>query len=377
MKETATVQHLAVYIHIPFCLRKCAYCDFLSFKGKRETIASYIQSLCREIELYHPLLSQKMVRTIYFGGGTPSLLPSTTLRKLLRAISPLAREVTLEANPGTVSQVQLERLRKSGFNRLSLGIQSFLDRELRLLGRIHKAEEGEEAIRNGRRAGFDNINCDLIFGLPGQSLEDFLFSLERLLFYRPEHISLYSLSLSQSTPLGAMVKSGKITLPSEDETAEMYARATSLLKENGYEHYEISNFARPGKCSLHNQSYWHGQDYLGLGLGAVSFLNGTRSQNVRNLGLYFAHIERKERPIARTLTKKGAKALKEEVILHLRTSEGFQESILAQKYRRVFPAFKKRLLSLKDCGLLQENMGHWWLPEKHFFVSNEVFLRLL
>ncbi len=368
---------LAVYVHIPFCLSKCAYCDFLSFQGDRTTIASYLQCLLGEIELYRPLMNSREAKTIYFGGGTPSLLPSRDLGTLLRSLPPHALEITLEANPGTVSQSKLEDLRGYGFNRLSLGIQSFLDRELELLGRIHNSQTGERALKMGRGAGFENINCDLIFGIPGQRSGDFLISLERLLSHRPEHISLYCLSLSKKTRLGMMIQAGIISPQPEDETAEIYEKASRLLQEEGYEHYEISNFARPGKRSQHNQCYWHGQDYLGLGLGAVSFLDGLRVQNLRNLSRYLKRMERKELPVARTLKKKGLKALEEEAILHLRTSEGFQESELVRKYRRSFPVFKKRLCSLQESGLLKKEGERWRLPEEYFLISNEVFLRLL
>lgn len=372
---------LSVYLHIPFCLKKCQYCDFASFTPRGNQMEEYLEALKNEIELYRPLLSQREIKTVYFGGGTPSLLPSKKLISLLNLILPRGNEgeveVTLEANPGTTNLENLQELKEGGFNRISIGIQSFKDEELSFLGRVHSSQEGEEAFRNVRKAGFKNINLDLIYGIPGQSLGDFLYSLNRAISLNPEHISLYCLSIERGTPLHLRVKSGEIRPLRDDQVAMMYHASRRLLSANGYEHYEISNFAKPGFRSRHNMVYWTYGEYLGLGLKAVSFYEGIRRGNLGKFEQYISALKNGEEPISYRTGKKGIAALREEAILKLRTSDGFSEEELRKKYPRAYHIFQRKLLSLKESGLLEENKGQWRIKEKHFFVSLEIMSRLL
>lgn len=375
---------LAVYLHLPFCAQKCTYCDFLSFPGSPEVVRQYLTALAQEVELVRPLLESRGVATVYFGGGTPSLLPAETLAELLHCILPNpgdSVEVTLEANPGTVSLNSLSSLRRSGFNRLSFGVQSLRSGELKLLGRIHSATQAKEAVRQARQAGFSNLSLDFLFGLPGQSRGDLVLTLMEALSLEPSHLSLYALTLEKGTPLARAVADGRLSLPSDDEVADAYQAAVELLEGDGFERYEISNFAKgepPSPFrSRHNQVYWHYGEYLGLGLGAVSFLEGFRRRNTNSLEEYAGRLERGEAPTASQMGKRGMAALREEVILHLRTSDGFAEADLTARYPKAFPRFREQLERLDQEGLIWQDDGRWRLPPALFFVSNQVFLRLL
>ncbi|MCR4432458.1 MAG: radical SAM family heme chaperone HemW [Caldiserica bacterium] len=372
---------LSVYVHIPFCLRKCAYCDFPSFTAPETLVEEYLKALKIEIEIYRPFLSERKIETVYFGGGTPSLLKPEKLLSLLDLILSGKPgddlEVTLEANPGTVNLRELKALKEGGFNRISIGAQSFQDSELALLGRIHNSAQAREAFEAARKSGFENINLDLIFGLPGQSLGDFLYSLNQAVSLAPEHLSLYCLSIEKGTPLFLKVKSGELHSLGDDLVASMYHSACRILAGNRYEHYEISNFAQPGYRSRHNMVYWTYGDYLGFGLKAVSFHDGIRRGNLGKVDQYIASLKEGKAPIAYRTGKRGVAALREEAILRLRTSDGFLEEELRQKYPRAFPAFQKKLLALKESGLLEESKGRWRIRERYFFVSLEIMARLM
>jgi len=372
---------LSVYVHIPFCLKKCAYCNFTSMEASNTLIQEYLEALKREIGLYHHFLEEREIQTVYFGGGTPSLLPAEELLSLLYLILPRKREenleITLEANPGTIDLTGLRILKEGGFNRISIGVQSLKDSELALLGRIHNSFQAEKAFQLARSAGFKNINLDLIFGLPGQSLGDFLFSLNRVVALAPEHLSLYCLSLEKGTPLFKKVKSGALEPPQDDLMASIYCSACRILRANHYEHYEISNFALPGYRSRHNLVYWNYGEYIGFGLKAVSFHDGIRRGNLGKIEEYIAFLQEGRAPIAYRSGKRGIAALREEAILRLRTSDGFLEDELRKKYPRAFNAFQKKLLALKEKGLLEEKEGRWRIRERHFFVSLEIMSRLM
>lgn len=371
---------LAVYVHFPFCLKKCRYCDFLSFPASAETISSYLFSLKKEISLNRGLIEERGVKTVYFGGGTPSILPAESLIDILEEILPegvKGQEVTIEVNPLTIDIEKGKKLKEAGFSRISLGVQSFKDEDLQILGRIHNAQQAQEAIKVAKSAGFENINLDLIFGLPGQRVGDFLLNLIKALSFNIQHISLYALTLEKNTPLYRMVQERTVYLPTDDEVRDMYDGASGLLSSSGFEHYEISNFCLPGFRSQHNQVYWHSGDYLGLGLGATSFIDSIRRKNLAKMELYQKKLEGGDKPISGQVGKKGINALREEVILHLRTSDGFREEDMLNKYPRFYPPFREKLKKLEEEGFLNFEGGRWSLKESYFFVSNEIFLRLL
>ena len=304
-----TMDAIGLYVHIPFCRAKCAYCDFNSYAGLEHLFAPYVRALAREIELAgrrHPLQAQ----TIYLGGGTPTVLPLDLLGEVLAACRrafqvPEGAEVTVEANPGTVDGDYLAGLLSLGINRLSLGVQSFDEGELRLLGRIHTAREAVEACHLAREVGFDNLNLDLIYGIPRQTLAGWRETLRQALDLHPDHLSLYALTLEEHTPLAQRIARGEVPAPDDDLAAEMYVLAEETLAEAGYVHYEISNWARPGRQCRHNLTYWRNQPYLGFGAGAHSYFRGVRWWNVSSPEEYIARLMQGPEPAVMEAGERG------------------------------------------------------------------------
>lgn len=283
---------LELYIHIPFCIKKCNYCDFLSFPSNEEKREEYVQSLINEIEQTSKLLDKNayVVRSIFIGGGTPSLLSGEQMECIMQEVRKGfaikdGAEITMEANPGTLTERNLAFYKRAGINRLSMGLQSADDSCLHLLGRIHTWEEFLKSYELARKAGFENINIDLMSGLPGQTIEIYKKTLEKVMALQPEHISAYSLILEKGTLFGESKEIQK-RIPDEETDREMYQLTKELLAENGYERYEISNYARRGRECIHNLGYWSGIPYLGFGLGASSYFEGTRFSNEKNLEKY-------------------------------------------------------------------------------------------
>lgn len=278
---------LSLYVHIPFCETKCHYCDFNTYAGIEALIPGYLGALETEIRFWGERLDRPAVSTVFFGGGTPSYVPIEGIEAICRAIFEAFdvntdAEVTLESNPGDYSKRELGRYLEAGINRLSIGVQSLDDGLLKSLSRRHNAETAVDAYRSARDAGFDNINLDLMFGLSGQTAEQWHSTLERTVELRPEHLSLYALTLEPETPLEAMVRGGQIEEPDPDLAAEMYLYAESVLGAAGFGHYEISNWALPGRESRHNLAYWLNVPYLGVGPGAHSYLPGRRFAALRS-----------------------------------------------------------------------------------------------
>ncbi|MGH2726197.1 MAG: radical SAM family heme chaperone HemW, partial [Actinomycetota bacterium] len=277
IEPRAEVAHLApafgIYVHIPYCISRCPYCDFNTYVGIEDTAPAYVDALLREADAWSARASGRTAGSIFVGGGTPSLLDPPLMRALLDglrrafAVEPDA-EVTIEANPETVDVSRLRAFRDAGVNRISFGAQSFRPHVLATLGRAHTAGRTVAAVREARAAGFDNLNLDLIYGTPGETLDDWRISLERAVALEPEHLSAYALTIEEGTAFGADVASGRMPGPDEDDQAEKYERALDLLSEAGYEHYEISNWARPGFACRHNLVYWTQGEYAGLGAGA-------------------------------------------------------------------------------------------------------------
>ena len=289
----------SVYIHVPFCVQKCAYCDFYSLAGMGDSMAGYVDALCREIRMQAARFGEIRAETVYIGGGTPSLLEGKDISRILSVLrecmelSPTC-EITMEGNPGTLREAALEEYRKAGVNRFSLGVQSFSDCLLRTLGRIHTAAQAAEAVRMLRRAGFSNVNLDIMYGLPGQTESSFLETVGAALTMSPEHLSCYSLIPEEGTEMGRRVFSGEVQLPQEEVLLRMEEEMRGLLKQNGYERYEISNYALPGKECRHNLVYWECEPYLGLGPGAHSDFGGRRFSHPANLRGWMQAINKKE-----------------------------------------------------------------------------------
>ncbi len=321
-------KNLALYIHIPFCVRKCFYCDFLSAPAGEETRESYVQALLSEIKGRSGEHGERLVTSVFFGGGTPSLLTETQMKRLLGAVSGsffLARdaEVTVEVNPGTVTPEKLMSSREAGVSRLSIGLQSADNRELGAIGRIHTWEQFLEAYQWARHAGFSNINVDLMSTLPGQTTESYCNTLRRVLALtpRPEHISAYSLILEEGTALYDRYQAGLIGLPDEDEDRQMYQETKRILEAEGYRRYEMSNYAMKGFECLHNCGYWQRRDYLGLGLGASSMIGNVRFKNGEDLERYLREpLACRQEEQRLTVTEQ----MEEYMFLGLRLTEGVE-----------------------------------------------------
>lgn len=350
---------LGIYVHIPFCIQKCLYCDFLSAPSDETTRESYVNALLAEIDAQAPLYKSFQVHTVFFGGGTPSLLmPEQTaaiLERLYQRFSFLPEkemEITLEANPGTLTEEKLRAWRKAGVNRLSIGLQSAHDEELKSLGRIHTWKEFLWGYEAARRAGFSNLNIDLMSALPGQSVESWMDTLENVVELRPEHISAYSLIIEEGTPFydwygpqdAASEKrqmEKRKPLPSEEEDRLMYERTGEYLAKGGYGRYEISNYALPGFACRHNLAYWERTDYAGFGLGAASLRENVRWSNTAELAEYLAHAGQtgEETRIKKEMTRLSIQDQMEEfMFLGLRKTEGVSASTFERLYGKPLEA---------------------------------------
>jgi oxygen-independent coproporphyrinogen III oxidase len=288
-----------VYIHFPYCRKRCPYCDFATHARERIPHEEYAEALLRELSVRAPLFAGRRAVSIYFGGGTPGLWKAECVARVLAAVKAAFdaqpdAEITLEANPGELPLEQLEALRQAGISRLSLGVQSLQPRHLVTLGRLHGAEEPREAVANARRAGFDNLSLDLMFGLMGQTVDELDRDLDGLLALEPEHLSIYNLTVEERTPFGAMRREGTLVLPDSGVCADMFEQVRQRMESAGYQHYEVSNYARPGRRAVHNTLYWNGGEYLGLGSSAHSYRRdqgaGERFATVRSVDDWFAQV---------------------------------------------------------------------------------------
>lgn len=361
---------LELYLHIPFCIRKCAYCDFLSAPAGAETRKQYVERLLEEIRQTEYLSKEYEAATAFFGGGTPSILDGGQILAVLELLKSQFRfredaEITIEANPGTVDREKLFQYRQAGINRISFGLQSSDDRELKLLGRIHTWEQFLESFRLAREAGFENINVDLMSALPGQSAESYRNTLKRVLALEPEHISAYSLILEEGTPFYETYKAHPELLPTEDEERQMYYDTKEILNAHGYERYEISNYAKPGYACRHNLGYWERADYKGYGLGAASLLGNVRFTNQADLQEYLTgNFKGSEERLT-------GQAIREEYFfLGLRKTEGVVPGIYREHY-------EKLMEKLQMQQLLAEKNGKIYLTEKGIDVSNYVLAQFL
>lgn len=380
------MQSLGLYVHIPFCERKCPYCDFNTYAGLRNLYAPLARALAQEITRAGKALGHPPARTIFIGGGTPTVLPVTLLAGITDAIrrafivAPDA-EITSEANPGTVDRARFAGLRALGINRLSMGAQSFDDEELRFLGRIHSAEDVERAFTAARAAGFDNVNLDLIYGLPGQAARTWGRTLARALALEPEHISCYSLTVEAGTPLARWVAEGSVPPPDDDLAADLYEQTETTLAAAGYEHYEISNWARrqiPHR-SRHNLIYWRHEPYLGFGPGAHSSLDGRRWWNLRAPAAYSRRLEAGESVVEGEEAIGDALSMGETMMLGLRLlQEGVsKEEFAARHGRRLEEVYATELRELQAWGLLEMLDGRVRLTPRGRLLGNQVFQRFL
>lgn len=368
-----TDRHVGVYVHIPFCLKKCNYCDFASFAPTEPFRARYINGICNEIKKYSE--ERLTADTVFFGGGTPSLLTPDEVQKIMNALNssfniPSDAEITAEANPKTLKEDGLGAFLNSGFNRFSLGLQSIHENELKKLGRVHDYRDFYETYNMLRRHGVKNINVDIMFGIPEQTCESFEETLDEILLLSPEHISAYGLILEEGTPFFESRRS--LVLPSEDSEREMYFTASKKLSSFGYRHYEISNFAKRGFECKHNLKYWNLDEYIGIGLAAHSFLGGKRFFNPRSGEEYLSGAASEPEVITRE------DLAFEYAMLKLRTDDGIDRDVYKKKFGRDFSAGKEeRLAFYKAHGYIYDDGRRLSLTPSGFYVSNTILSDIL
>ena len=382
-------ESLALYLHVPFCRVRCTYCAFNTYTRLDEQIAPYVEALIREIKWVSTTGQKRAAHTIYFGGGTPSLLPVESIARILDACAvsfSLAEntEITLEANPGTVTESYLHDLRQAGVTRLSLGMQSIHADELRLFGRLHRKNDIAATVNAARRAGFDNLSLDLIYGVPRQTLPMWQTSLEAALLLSPEHLSLYSLSVEEGTPFAAWVERGTLDVPDSDLAADMYEWATDRLAAAGYTQYEISNWSKPGFACLHNVHVWRNRPYLGLGAGAYGYANQTRYSNTLLPGDYIRRIGAQSEALPFPLSAAAdeieridaADEIVETMITGLRlTQEGiFTRDFQARFGRSLWDLYGAQIRRMIQFGLLEQTHDdRICLTRRGRLLGNRVF----
>ena len=373
---------LGIYIHVPFCRSKCQYCDFYSLTTKDSKLMdSYLEAICAHIKEAGPLAPNHLVDTVYFGGGTPSFFGAdgmatilTTIRKNFD-VSPTA-EITFEANPDSVSPRLLRKLRAEGFNRVSLGVQCDDDAILEKIGRPHTYEQAVSAVQKIRRAGFKNLSLDLIYGLPGQTLEMWENTLSHVLELKPEHISCYGLKVEEGTPL--YLCKDYCGLADDDTQADMYLASVEILRSKGYRQYEISNFCRRGHESKHNLKYWTGGEYLGFGPNASSDFAGKRFRIVRDLRQYIDGIHNGGQVLEEVQEVPPRERAGEYLMMRLRTVSGIDPVKYEKKYLLPFAPLEKVLWDCKERGLADQTFdGRWHLTPEGFLLSNTIISDLL
>lgn len=374
---------LGLYVHIPFCVRKCEYCDFLSWSAGEEERQQYVAALLSEIESYREFAKGYRVSTIFIGGGTPSVLLPKQMEDILQKIYEIFElerrpEITIEVNPGTVDEEKLQCYKENGVNRLSMGLQSVKDEKLRLLGRIHTYQEFVESYELARKAGFDNISIDLISSVPGQTLQEWKEELETAAAQNPEHISVYQLIIEEGTPFYEKYAEHPELLPDEETSREIYLWTGKFLKEAGYEQYEISNYAKPGKESRHNLKYWERGDYLGLGLGAASMVRNIRMSNTKDMRTYLERCDKPKTMREDVQFLEEPRQMEEFMFLGLRKTRGVSK----KEFKRIFGremdmVYEKALHKCLENGMLLEHKDRIFLSEEGTLLSNMVLSEFL
>ena len=371
-------QEISLYIHIPFCVRKCLYCDFPSFSGMDGMFEDYVRRLCREMGEAAPSFQGIGVKSVFFGGGTPSILPPALMGRIMDKIMSAYdvnsdAEISMEANPGTLDAAKLREYKSMYFNRLSMGLQAWQDRLLERLGRIHRGGEFEDNFLQARDSGFKNINVDLMFSLPGQTMDDWQETLEKVIRLDPEHISAYSLIIEEGTPFFDMYEKGQITETDENTDRRMYYLAKEMLSDKGFRQYEISNFAKEGFECRHNITYWRTEEYRGFGLGAHSYVDGTRFHNSADMKEYMAGGGRLD------MEKLTPEEMQEEfMFMGLRMNEGISREEFLKRFKTdITSVYGQEISELISEGLLTENNGRISLTDRGVDVSNQVFEKFI
>ena len=373
---------LGIYIHIPFCVKKCDYCDFISYSNCFDMQEKYVEKLLEEIEENKDLLKNNFISTIYIGGGTPSAIKSELIKKILDKIYDVSRidkekvEITIEVNPGTTTKSNLQMYRDCGINRLSIGLQSTDDTMLKEIGRIHNYNQFLDTYKWAGEAGFENINVDLMIGLPNQIIKDIKDSLNKIIKLEPEHISVYSLIVEEETPIFKEIQNETLKLPSDELERKMYWYVKDELEKSGYAHYEISNFAKPGFESKHNMNCWKQQEYIGVGAAAHSYTNGVRFSNVDTIEEYISNYEKGKEEDNLIFHEKQNKQsmMKEYMMLGLRKIEGIKIQDFKNKFAEnpIF-SYRKELEKLVNEELIEIDGDVIKLTKKGLDLANLVW----
>ena len=370
-------RELGVYVHIPFCKRKCEYCDFISYCNKDSLIESYVDALKKEINLQN---IQSYIDTIYIGGGTPSYIESKYIKAIMKEIKKKNirkdAEITIEVNPGTVTEAKLKDYKECGINRLSIGLQSTKNELLKQIGRIHDYNKFLETYKLAREVGFENINVDLMIGLPNQKIMDLKESLNKIIELQPEHISVYSLIVEEGTPIAQKIQMGELTLPNENEERNMYWYVKNTLELSGYNHYEISNFSKRGYESHHNMSCWNQCQYFGFGVGAHSYRDITRYSNITDINEYIKNIQKGNLSKNRIIheIQKESDTEKEYMLLGLRKIEGVKINDFKAKFvKNPIYLFRNELKKLSDENLIAVDTNTIRLTPKGIDLANLVW----
>ena len=377
-------QPLGLYIHIPYCIHKCGYCDFNSHLIKQDEMDHYIDSLVVEMRHYAKIYSNtNVIRTIFLGGGTPTTLTASQLERILKeCVSEFTvlsdAEITIEANPATIDIEQLKSIRQTGYNRISIGVQSFDKAELKLLDRAHGPEEIHSTVDRARKAGFDNLSLDLMFAIPNQSLSSWESNLNKALEKNPEHLSTYNLTIEQGTAFSKLQSNGKLIMPDDNHQLELYKRTIERLTKKGFHHYEISNFARRGKECKHNITYWENKNTLGLGAGASSYMNGTRFKNINLPAHYIRQVKEKKIAVEHSETLEPRQAMGETIMLGLRLLQGISIHQFEKRFQISFTnLFRNIISSLKEKELVVIEKDYLRLSKKGLFIADSVILEFI
>lgn len=372
-----------IYIHIPFCVKKCRYCDFNSYKIDIEKKKRYIKALEKEIEIYSKMDNKRKIDTIFLGGGTPSILKPDEIESIFEKLNSSFdisedAEITMECNPGTLDEEKLNAMKKSGVNRLSIGLQAVQNDILEYIGRIHTFEEFEKTYNLVRKCGFDNVNIDLMYNLPNQREKEWMETLEKVVSLNPEHISAYSLILEEGTELCDMYERGEFTLSGDDTDIKMYRYTIDYLKKNGYMQYEISNYAKPGKECRHNIIYWKCDNYIGLGAGASGYIGNRRYSNIPEVDEYNETVEAGKLPVLSEEVLTDEEKFEELVFMGLRMNEG----VLYEDFEKIsgidIRKYRKEIIErLKKDNLIECDENRIKLTQSGREISNKVFLDII
>ncbi|MDK2811639.1 MAG: hypothetical protein PWR27_2348 [Petroclostridium sp.] len=377
------MKRLGLYIHIPFCIQKCYYCDFNSYSGLEYVKGDYVDCLIKEMYLYKDKLDNIIVDTVYIGGGTPTCLEETQLENILRNCFDTFKinancEVSIESNPGTLSRKKLRVLKQCGVNRLSIGLQSWDDMQLKALGRIHSKNQFLENYYTARQEGFHNINIDLMFSLPGQDLEQWQVTLNNVIQLGPEHVSCYALKIEEGTKFYDDYHNNRLHLPDEETDRSMYDKAVQMLTHHSYNHYEISNFAKKGFECRHNLIYWKAKEYIGIGAGAHSYLNGERYSNINSPQEYIKQTGQNNFPIAEKIQLNIEDKMSEYMFLGLRLLEGISAQEFLERFNiDLNSVFGNQLNKFVRLGLLEQQGDKYRLTRRGLDVSNQIFVEFI